>query len=125
VNPREAVLIVMEALAKSDIRFEAILPCELEECRENLGRRYKTPMGIRCESCLGKVLSAALENGGRFWNCRCNTNAAPCPAPKKRWGNRDERCGGSPCGHLPECHAPRNRAGIPVTEWFDRQRAAA
>lgn len=124
MNPQEATLILMNELLKPDVRFELILPCEIEECREIAGRRFTTPMGIRCERCLGRVLAAALENGGRLWTCHCNSNAAPCQH-YMRSGRRIDVCANSPCYHKPSCHLEPVRKGQLVTIWFGSQKAAA
>ncbi len=141
MNPQEAQAIIMDALIGTDIPYGHELACELIQCGETLGRRFKTPMGIRCESCMGKVLTSAYENGGRLWKCRCNTNAAPChvfaptfkivsytkyrhhadgsmtAAGKKDYLARPQ-CVNSPCFHLEECHHDLIRLGVPLADWF-------
>lgn len=148
MNPREALAVMTQTLIGTDIKFEKALPCEIRECGDTTGRRFKTPMGVRCEWCIGRIFAAALENGGRLWGCRCNTNAAPCPEYRGRdlirsktkyrynangtvkpygiYGHDPEGpCLHTPCYHLPGCHTPRIRDGIQVAAWYESLKAAA
>jgi hypothetical protein len=141
----EAIDIIMDAVR--DLPFET-LPCELAECSSRDGRRYRLPIGIRCEWCLGKVLTSALENAGRLWTCRCPTNAQPCGLyvpkdlirsktkfrfnddgtvrPHGKYGeDHIGPCQHSPCYHLPGCHYDRVRSGILVADWIATLRSAA
>lgn len=145
---QEAIGVTMEALTRTDIRFETFVPCEIAECLDHTGKRFNTPMGMRCTWCLGKILESALGNKGRLWNCHCNTNAAPCVEyhpkdlirskthfrfqkdgsvkPHGKYGvSLEGPCDFMPCHHLPGCHTDKVRLGMAVSEWYARVAKAA
>ena len=129
MNPQEAQGVIMETLEKARAMFESG-PCEIAECGSFGGKRFRIPSGvIVCTECLGKVLASVQENQGRFWACRCNTLAAPCPIYRPRRYSRStvdraSPCDKSPCHHLPECHRASVRNGVAFMDWF-RARVAA